>query len=93
MQALKKWRHYLLPKEFVLFTNHYALQFINSQGKLNQRHVRWIEYLQSYSFILEHSSGTSNRIANALSRSCVLLAELRVQVSGFDAMRGLYKED
>ena len=22
VQALKKWRHYLLPKEFVLYTNH-----------------------------------------------------------------------
>ena len=25
VQALKKWRHYLLPKEFVLYTNHQAL--------------------------------------------------------------------
>ena len=25
VQALKKWRHYLIPKEFVLYTNHKAL--------------------------------------------------------------------
>ena len=25
VQALKKWRHYLLPKEFVLYTNLQAL--------------------------------------------------------------------
>ena len=25
IQALKKWRHYLIPKEFVLYTNHKAL--------------------------------------------------------------------
>ena len=25
IQELKKWRHYLLPKEFILFTDHKAL--------------------------------------------------------------------
>ena len=44
-QALKKWRHYLLPKEFVLYINHKALQYLNSQGKLNQRHLTWVDLL------------------------------------------------
>ena len=35
VQDLKKWRHYLLAKEFVLFTDHKAkIQYINGQGKL-----------------------------------------------------------
>jgi hypothetical protein len=28
IQALKKWRHYLVPKEFVLYSDNHALQFI-----------------------------------------------------------------
>jgi hypothetical protein len=28
IQALKKWRHYLIPKEFVLYSDKHALQFV-----------------------------------------------------------------
>jgi hypothetical protein len=28
IQALKKWRHYLIPKEFVLYSDNHALQFM-----------------------------------------------------------------
>jgi hypothetical protein len=44
VQALKKRKHYLIPKEFVLFTNHKVLHYINIQGKLNQKHSKWVEY-------------------------------------------------
>lgn len=52
VQALKYWRHYLLPKEFVVFIDHQALNFINSQMKLNLIHTKWVEILQSYTFAL-----------------------------------------
>ena len=28
IQALKKWRHYLILKEFVLYSDNHALQFV-----------------------------------------------------------------
>lgn len=60
VQALKHWRHYLMPKKFVVYSNNHALQYIMQQPKLNQRHAKWVEFLQSFTFVLKHISGQSN---------------------------------
>ena len=44
IQALKHWRHYLLHKEFVLFSDHEALKYLHSQRKLSDRHARLVAY-------------------------------------------------
>ena len=45
VQALRKWRHYLLPKEFVVFTDNHALSYLKSKDNLNVRHLKWMEKL------------------------------------------------
>ena len=50
VQALRKWRNYLVPKEFVLFTNHVVLKYVNTKNKLNSRHEKWVSFLQGYTF-------------------------------------------
>jgi hypothetical protein len=62
IQNLKKWIHYLLPKDFVLFTDQKALWYINNQGKLNKKHSKWVEFLQSYTFVLKHRSRNQTRL-------------------------------
>ena len=67
VEALKRWRYYLLPKEFVVYTDNQALSFLNSQDKLSHRHMKWVEYLQAYTFTIKHKKGI-NKVADALSR-------------------------
>jgi hypothetical protein len=56
IHALKKQRHYLIPKEFVLYSDNHELQFVNQQEKLNQRHVKWVEYMKIFTFVIKHIS-------------------------------------
>jgi hypothetical protein len=62
IQALKKWRHYLVPKEFVLYSDNHALQFITKQEKLNQKHAKWVEYMQNFTFVINHIFGMLTRL-------------------------------
>lgn len=45
VRALRHWSHYLLPNEFVLFSDHEVLKFLSAQQKLNSRHAKWVEFL------------------------------------------------
>jgi ribonuclease HI len=93
IQALRKWRHYLIPKEFVLYSDNHALQFVTQQEKLNQRHVKWVEYMKNFNFVIKHISGTANKVADALSRKSLLLQEFKVNTLGFDDLRDMYADD
>jgi hypothetical protein len=42
IQALKKRRHYLIPKELVLYNDNQDLQFITRKEMLNQTHAKWV---------------------------------------------------
>ena len=66
-RALKMWEHYLVQREFILFSDHHALQFINSQNNMNRMHVRWVSFIQRFTFTLKHKAGQLNKVADALS--------------------------
>ena len=92
-RALSHWSQYLLSKPFVLYSDHQALKFINSQNKLSSRHASWVEFLQAYNFTIKHKSGSQNVVADALSRKHSLLTALKVKVVGFEVLQELYKDD
>ena len=67
VQSIRHWRHYLLPKEFVLYSDHIALRHLHDQKKVSDCHARWIEYLQDYTFVIRYKKGKENTVPNALS--------------------------
>ena len=93
IQALKKWRHYLVPQEFVLYRDNQALQFITKQEKLNQRHAKWVEFMQNFTFFIKHIVGNANKVVDALSRRCLIMQEFQVNTLGFEHLKGMYHDD
>lgn len=61
--------------------------------KLSQKHVKWVEFLEGFTFVIKHVSGKAKKAANALSRKSLMVQESQIQVLGFDFLKDLYKYD
>ena len=72
IRALSHWSHYLLTKEFVLYFDHEVLKYLSTQHKLNTRHTKWLELLQTFQFVLKHKSRQLHIVADALSQRYTL---------------------
>ena len=68
VHALKLWRHYLLGRHFVVHTDNYALQYLQTQPHLSGRQARWLQLVEQYDMEIKHVAGKTNVVADALSR-------------------------
>ncbi|RVW47624.1 Transposon Ty3-I Gag-Pol polyprotein [Vitis vinifera] len=93
VQAIRHWQHYLSYKEFVLYSDHEALRYLNSQKKLNSRHAKWSSFLQLFTFNLKHYAGIENKVADALSRKALLLVNMSTTTIGFEELKHCYDND
>jgi hypothetical protein len=69
VQAYHQWRHYILRKETVIHTDHKSLQFMQTQGKLqNECHQKWSTYLQHFHLNIKYKRGSTNHVLDCLNR-------------------------
>ncbi|CAF0849193.1 unnamed protein product [Adineta ricciae] len=69
--AIEQWRHYLHGRHFTVESDHKPLESFTIKSQLNDKCERWRLKLQSYDFTIRHISGTTNAMADFLSRSPV----------------------
>ena len=66
--AVAKFRHYLLGNKFVLHVDHQALVYIVNKASLVGKMARWMLILQEFYFVIQHTPGNENAVADFLSR-------------------------
>ena len=66
--ALQKFVKFLWGVHFVVQTDHCPLSYMRSSSYKNARVLRWVLSLQEFSFDIEPISGTSNILADLMSR-------------------------
>ncbi|XP_035542994.1 uncharacterized protein LOC118346093, partial [Juglans regia] len=93
VRALENWQHYLWPKEFVIHTDHESLKHLKGQQRLNKRHAKWVEFIETFPYVIRYKQGKENVVADALSRRYALLSILDTKMLGFEYIKELYAQD
>ena len=68
VRALETWQHYLWPKKFVIHTDHESLKHLKGHHKLNKRHARWMEFVETFPYVIRYKQGKENIVADELAR-------------------------
>ncbi|MCH96095.1 hypothetical protein A2U01_0017078, partial [Trifolium medium] len=76
--SIQHWRHYLLGRQFVVYTDHKSLKHFLKQRVTSPDQQCWLAKLLGYQFEVKYKAGLDNKAADALSRCH---GELNVMVS------------
>ena len=55
--------------------------------------AKWVEFIESFPYIIKHKKGKDNVVADALSRKNMLLTHLDVKIHGLESLCDLYATD
>ena len=68
VEAVQKWRQYLLSCEFVIRSDQKSLRELLQQVIQTLEQHLYVRKLMGYKFTMEYKEGATNRMADALSR-------------------------
>jgi hypothetical protein len=93
VRTLHTWQHYLWHHKFIIHSNHEALKHIRTYTNLNRRHAKWVEFIESFPYIIKHKNRKDNVITDAFSRRYTMLSQLDVKIFGLQTVKDQYVND
>ena len=61
-------------------------------GKFHKRHAIWVEFVESFPYVIKYKQGKENVVVDALSRRYALIFTLNVNLLGFKYIKELYEK-
>jgi hypothetical protein len=90
VRTLHTWQHYLWHRELIIQSDHEALKHIRT---LNHRRAKWVEFIESFPYIIKHKNEKYNVVTDALSRRYTMLSQLDFKIIGFQTVKDQYVDD
>lgn len=79
--AILRWKHYLMGNRFLVKTDQSSLKFIHGQREVGAEYQKWLLKIMAFDFVIVYNPGSSNKVADALSRRSHELAECTIYSS------------
>ena len=74
VRGLYTLQHYLWLKEFVIHTNHEILKHLRGQNKLNRRHAKCLEFIETFPYVIKYKQGKEKIVVNALAQKYTIFS-------------------
>ena len=52
----------------MIHSDHESLKHLKGQCKLSRRHAKWMEFIETFLYVIKYKQGKENIVADALSR-------------------------
>ena len=66
---------------------------MKGQGKLNRRHAKWVEFIETFPYVIKYKQGKENIVSDALSRRYALVSTLNAKLLRFEYVKAFYAND
>ena len=57
---------------------------MKTQGKLNKGHAKWLEFIDTFTYVIKYRQGKENVVVDALSRRYAWLTSMHTKLLGFE---------
>ncbi|WVY97031.1 hypothetical protein V8G54_029182 [Vigna mungo] len=85
VQAVRKWKHYLMGSHFIILTDQRSLKFLIDQRLLTEEQFKWASKLIGFDFEIRFRPGKDNTVVDALSRKSYFMPISVLQPTQWDS--------